>query len=156
MNIEKEKEKKQIEATQSKIIDKRDSLYRHFIGGTLGGMAQVIVGHPFDTIKVRLQAEGLNAYKNAFDCLVKTVKYEGISSLYRGATSPLIGIGFCNAILFATNKKILEMSREKIQNSNIRNMTCGALSGIIVSLFNCPIELIKIKLQIRHETRVRI
>src|SRR5437879_5589941 len=31
---------------------------RNFIGGYFSGMALVAVGHPFDTLKVRLQTEG--------------------------------------------------------------------------------------------------
>lgn len=31
---------------------------RHFISGYFAGMALVAVGHPFDSVKVRLQTEG--------------------------------------------------------------------------------------------------
>ncbi len=29
-------------------------------GGTVGGMLQAVVGHPLDTIKTRLQAQGVH------------------------------------------------------------------------------------------------
>ena len=59
------------------------------LSGTLGGMAQVLVGHPFDTIKVRLQTKEVKA----IDCLKNTLKLEGLSGFYRGIASPLVGIG---------------------------------------------------------------
>jgi hypothetical protein len=51
---------------------------KHFLAGSAGGLAGVVIGHPFDTIRVRLQtSHGL--YQSATDCFVKTVKGEGVS-----------------------------------------------------------------------------
>ena len=33
--------------------------FKDFVAGGLAGMAQVAVGHPLDTVKVRLQLEGI-------------------------------------------------------------------------------------------------
>lgn len=57
---------------------------KDFTAGWLGGMAQVLVGQPFDTIKVRIQTQDL--YAGPLDCLLKTIKNEGVSTLYK-ATS---------------------------------------------------------------------
>ncbi|KAL1446905.1 hypothetical protein MTO96_028702 [Rhipicephalus appendiculatus] len=51
-----------------------------FAAGCLGGCAGVIVGHPFDTIKVRLQTQdgSSHRYKGSIDCfrsIIKTEKY---------------------------------------------------------------------------------
>ncbi|MBM6385097.1 MAG: MC/SLC25 family protein [Paenibacillus sp.] len=49
------------------------------IAGTVGGWAQVIVGQPLDTIKVRLQTQpSPPLYKNATDCFRQLVKQEGV------------------------------------------------------------------------------
>ncbi|GAA5800466.1 hypothetical protein HPULCUR_005896 [Helicostylum pulchrum] len=65
------------------------------IAGTVGGWAQVIVGQPLDTIKVRLQTQpSPPLYKNATDCFRQLVKQEGPKGLYRGVMPPLAGIGF--------------------------------------------------------------
>lgn len=50
------------------------------IAGTVGGWAQVIVGQPLDTIKVRIQTQPTPAiYKNATDCFQQLVRTEGVS-----------------------------------------------------------------------------
>ena len=49
----------------------------HSLSGLAGGTAQVLTGHPFDTVKVRLQTS--NKYNGAIDCLVKTVRQESVS-----------------------------------------------------------------------------
>lgn len=56
------------------------------IAGTCGGIVICMVGHPFDTLKVRLQTQpsGNPVYKGLGDCFMKTMKWEGIGGLYRG------------------------------------------------------------------------
>lgn len=46
------------------------------ISGTAGGVAQVIVGHPFNTIKARLQSSPPGIFSSALDCLGKTIRSE--------------------------------------------------------------------------------
>lgn len=46
-------------------------------------MANVLVGQPLDTIKVRLQLDQ-GKFKGAWDCTVQTVQKEGFFALYKG------------------------------------------------------------------------
>lgn len=61
----------------------------HFIAGGFGGMCCVATGHPFDTIKVRIQTMPRPAhgeqplYTGPLDCLRKTVQKEGFFTLYK-------------------------------------------------------------------------
>ncbi|KAI8063488.1 hypothetical protein BC940DRAFT_243292 [Gongronella butleri] len=68
------------------------------------GVTKLAVGHPFDTIKVRMQtttaADG--RFKGPLDCLLKTVRQEGVRALYKGATPPLIGWMFMDSIMLGT------------------------------------------------------
>jgi citrate lyase gamma subunit len=50
---------------------------------SFGGMANVLVGQPLDTIKVRLQLDQ-GKFKGAWDCTVQTVQKEGFFALYKG------------------------------------------------------------------------
>lgn len=54
--------------------------------GTAGGIAVCIVGHPFDTLKVRLQSQPIEnpIYKGLTDCCKKTYSQEGIGGFYKG------------------------------------------------------------------------
>ena len=51
-----------------------------------------LVGHPFDTLKVRLQTQPVHnpVYKGLWDCVVKTLKWEGIGGLYSGVGELLV------------------------------------------------------------------
>lgn len=64
------------------------------IAGTVGGLISVIVGHPLDTIKVRLQAMEILAQKRKFsgtlDCIMQTVRKEGAVALFKGLTPHMV------------------------------------------------------------------
>lgn len=72
--------------------------------GTIAGINVTIVGHPFDTLKVRLQTQPTDKpiYKGVSDCFFKTLKWEGPSGLYKGVQAPLIGQMFFRATMFLT------------------------------------------------------
>ena len=59
---------------------------KNIVSGTFSGIAVCLVGHPFDTLKVRLQTQPVDrpVYKGLLDCFVKTMKWEGIGGLYKG------------------------------------------------------------------------
>ncbi|KAJ2777039.1 hypothetical protein H4R18_005355 [Coemansia javaensis] len=121
-----------------------------FAAGTMGGWAQVVVGHPFDTIKVRMQTQPTPPiYSGGMDCLRATVRNEGAGALYKGVTSPLAGIGFCNAVVFAANGFFLRLlqgdSREPLGIG--QKTLAGGLAGGVMSFLNCPVELLKVRLQ---------
>ena len=70
------------------------------IGGFISGSVAIVVGHPFDTIKVRLQA-GRSQYNGGLDCLRSTIRAEGTRALYQGLISPLITNSAMGAVTFA-------------------------------------------------------
>jgi solute carrier family 25 carnitine/acylcarnitine transporter 20/29 len=45
----------------------------------------------FDTIKVRLQTTKNAHFKGPLDCVLQTVRKEGVAGLYKGSTPPLVG-----------------------------------------------------------------
>jgi len=74
--------------------------------GTAGGVCQLLVGHPFDTLKTKLQSQGAAAAAARFsgpgEALVRTVRDEGARGLYRGMGAPLATVALFNAVLFAS------------------------------------------------------
>lgn len=53
----------------------------------------------FDTVKVRLQTSKEGHFKGPLDCVLQTVRREGISGLYKGATPPLVGWMVMDSVL---------------------------------------------------------
>ena len=69
------------------------------IGGFVSGSVSIIIGHPFDTVKVRQQA-GHVQYASGMECLRATVRAEGAGALFQGMLAPLLANSAMNAITF--------------------------------------------------------
>ena len=102
----------------------------------IAGSFQTLIGHPFDTIKTRIQLKN----KNAIFLTKKLIKTEGILSLYKGGSFPLLGGCFLNSILFSTEHQLLNLCNQD-------HFYSGFVSGILSSFVMCPVELIKCKFQ---------
>jgi len=82
-----------------------------FGAGCVGGAAGVIAGYPLDTVKVKIQTQDISSgrlmYNGTFDCLKQIISKEGSRSLYKGMSSPLIGVAGINAITFGAYGNVL-------------------------------------------------
>ncbi|CAL9158871.1 unnamed protein product [Musa hybrid cultivar] len=123
--------------------------------GTVGGAAQLIVGHPFDTIKVKLQSQPAPLpgqppkYSGAMDAVKQTMVAEGPRGLYKGMGVPLATVAAFNAVLFTVRGQMEGLLRSEPGAPLTVNqqMVCGAVAGVAVSILACPTELIKCRLQ---------
>lgn len=66
---------KQVEA---KSVNQTLAQIRSFVAGGAGGVCAVLVGHPFDLVKVRLQTAEKGVYSGAMDVVRRTVAREGL------------------------------------------------------------------------------
>ncbi len=74
---------------------------RSLVAGGIGGSCSVIVGHPFDLVKVRLQTVEKGVYKNAIDVVRKSIAKDGLArGLYAGVSAPLVGVTPMCMLLF--------------------------------------------------------
>lgn len=66
---------------------------RALVAGGVGGVCAVVVGHPFDLVKVRMQTAEKGVYSGAIDVVKKTIAKEGLArGLYAGVSAPLVGV----------------------------------------------------------------
>lgn len=66
---------------------------RSLAAGGFGGVCAVVVGHPFDLVKVRLQTSERGVYSSAFDVVRKGIARDGLRrGLYAGVSAPLVGV----------------------------------------------------------------
>ena len=126
-----------------------------FIAGSCAGIIQVLLGQPFDIIKVRLQTQA-GQYSSMGDCISKIYTNEGPLAFYKGTVSPLIGISACVSIQFSSNefaKRLISRKNKKTKNTTNLSRTdfviSGAFSGFCNSFAITPVELIRIKLQVQ-------
>lgn len=56
---------------------------RSLASGAVGGLCSVIVGHPFDLVKVRRQTAPKGFYTSSVDALRKAVRKDGLMKVLR-------------------------------------------------------------------------
>mmetsp|Transcript_18660 Transcript_18660/g.56392 ORF Transcript_18660/g.56392 Transcript_18660/m.56392 type:complete len:308 (+) Transcript_18660:164-1087(+) len=137
-----------------------DSAARKFvkdvIAGTTGGLAVVAVGHPFDTVKIRLQTQpSVNpVYSGFLDCVRKTVQWEGLGGLYKGVSSPLAGQMFFRMSLFSVfggAKRWLGTNPDGSTRtlSTADFFKAGAITGAAAAFTEGPVDFYKSQIQVQ-------
>ncbi|KAK9237632.1 mitochondrial carrier domain-containing protein [Lipomyces kononenkoae] len=129
-----------------------------FAAGGVGGVCAVLVGHPFDLIKVRLQTAEKGVYSGAFDVLKKTVARDGILGVYRGVTPPLLGVTPMFAISFwgyDLGQRIVSAVTPVAPSGKLsiaQISAAGFFSAIPMTLVAAPFERIKVLLQVQGQS----
>ena len=71
--------KDEVKAIETKAVNQTVTQLRSLAAGAAGGLCAVVVGHPFDLVKVRLQTAEKGIYSGAMDVVRKTVAREGLA-----------------------------------------------------------------------------
>ncbi|XP_055844608.1 mitochondrial ornithine transporter 1 [Episyrphus balteatus] len=129
-----------------------------FTAGSLGGVAQVYVSQPMDTVKVKLQTFP-KLYKNMIDCSIQTYRKDGIfRGLYAGSIPAVAANVAENSVLFAAYggcQKLIAYT-QGVENTKDLSVLGNAFAGFLAAFFStftlCPTELVKCKLQAMRET----
>ncbi|KAI9819704.1 MAG: hypothetical protein M1832_003938 [Thelocarpon impressellum] len=153
--------------------------YKGFVAGVFSGIAKLSVGHPFDTIKVRLQTSQASQFRGPLECLLQTLRNEGVAGLYKGATPPLVGWMMMDSVMLGSltfyrrllndnvfNKQTSASGRlaDKLypatpsgttQLPTVGHALAGVLAGWTVSFIAAPVEHIKARLQIQYSPSKR-
>ncbi|KAK3442993.1 hypothetical protein EUGRSUZ_B03206 [Eucalyptus grandis] len=66
-----------------------DNIYAHTLASIMSGLSATALSCPADVVKTRMMNQATNKdgkalYLSSYDCLVKTVKFEGIKALWKG------------------------------------------------------------------------
>ncbi|KAL0267337.1 UNVERIFIED_CONTAM: hypothetical protein PYX00_009631 [Menopon gallinae] len=115
------------------------------------GCAGIIVGHPLDTVKVRLQTQDNRKpiYRGTLHCFMSVIRNESVVGLYKGLSSPMVGVAAINAIVFGMYGYIQRRMSDPTSLSSI--FIAGAAAGVVQSFICSPMELVKSHLQIHTD-----
>jgi hypothetical protein len=122
-----------------------------FIAGTVGGVFQAVVSHPFDTIKSRVQmgAPSISA------CIRDMVRTEGPLAAYKGVLPPIAVMGAYNSTLFSSNAfwtGVFTPASHRAGDPVPFGTTVAAsvLTAPATAAVICPAEVIKVRLQLQQ------
>ncbi|XP_055868352.1 kidney mitochondrial carrier protein 1-like isoform X2 [Biomphalaria glabrata] len=101
-----------------------DSKGTHFLASFLAGFAGALASNPIDVCKTRMMNQSVNIvtavpaggvsispaktaiYTSTLDCIVRTVKTEGVTALYKGFIPNWLRLGPWNIIFFMTYEQL--------------------------------------------------
>ena len=132
-------------------------MWKDTASGVAGACTCAVLGLPFDVAKSRLQAGGGN-YNGLGDCMVKTVRQEGPLALYRGLMPALGSAVVENATGITTQRWLRrQLARASGVDDDYRftmptEMALGGATGIFTSIAICPMEVLKVRLQVQVPT----
>ncbi|KAK9460215.1 mitochondrial carrier domain-containing protein [Lipomyces oligophaga] len=115
--------------------------------GFVGGAVQVLIGQPFDLVKVRLQT---GQFRTPIEAFRKTLAAEGPLAFYKGTASPLIGVGVCVSVQFYAfhDARRFFLSRTNRDSLSLPQFyLAGAVAGVANSPIAGPVEQLRILLQ---------
>ncbi|KAI5478901.1 mitochondrial carrier protein [Pseudohyphozyma bogoriensis] len=133
----------------------------------MSGLTKLTVGHPFDTIKLRMQCSPPGTYSGPLDCLRRTISQEGPRALYKGASPPAVGWAASDSVLLGSlhnyrlwfeklearnrGEKVGEEGKDGKQArlSIFGHTMAGMMAGWTVCTVITPIEGLKAKLQMQ-------
>lgn len=139
--------------------------YKGFVAGVFSGIAKLTVGHPFDTVKVRLQTTDASRFSGPLQCLTQTVRNEGFVGLYKGATPPLVGWMFMDSVMLGSlnvyrrllSENVFHVQPTAAPAPGVRTSLpsyghgiAGIMAGCTVSFIAAPVEHVKARLQIQY------
>lgn len=129
------------------------------VAGSLAGIANVLVGQPLDTIKVKMQTfPSLNP--SPLTCFRRTLAQDDLwRGLYAG-TVPAIAANVAeNSVLFCSYGLCQDLVKRVSGQPDTRPLqkaVAGLGAGFLTSFVICPTELIKCRMQsLRESATVR-
>ncbi|EHY60585.1 hypothetical protein HRR83_000342 [Exophiala dermatitidis] len=128
------------------------------VAGAAGGVVSVLLGQPFDLIKVRMQTEQTS---NVVRVVSDIFRNEGPLAFYKGALLPFLGAGAAVSIQFTVFHRV-KHALESLNSANSPQAVtrlsyldfylAGGAAGIANSIVSGPVEHIRIRLQMQRRT----
>lgn len=131
------------------------STFESLSSGAVGGVSLVLVGHPLDLLKVRLQTNP-NSTSSMTRMFSKLMRHEGLIGIYRGVSAPLIGVAPIFAISiwgFDTGKSLASKFLYRDTSDALVIALGGAFSALPTSILQVPGDRIKLRLQVSDSIR---
>mmetsp|Transcript_60980 Transcript_60980/g.113157 ORF Transcript_60980/g.113157 Transcript_60980/m.113157 type:complete len:294 (-) Transcript_60980:122-1003(-) len=108
--------------------------------GAVHSLSTVAIGHPFDTVKTRLQLQMHRSFRH---CVQHAHNNGGMISLYRGAAMPLLQLLMKRPFEFYA----WEWCNRRFSGMPGSSFYGGCVAGLLAAILGCPFSVVKIQMQ---------
>ncbi|PAV20485.1 mitochondrial carrier [Pyrrhoderma noxium] len=123
-----------------------DSLI-HALAGSVGGMVAMSATYPLIFLSTRAAVETSKEHKTTYQAVVDIIKREGVTGLYSGLESSLLGIAVTNGVyyyFYERSRDIVLKSRAGSKSlSTPESMLIGLIAGSATTIISNPIWVIQ-------------
>uniref|UniRef100_A0A3P8RX20 Solute carrier family 25 member 48 n=1 Tax=Amphiprion percula TaxID=161767 RepID=A0A3P8RX20_AMPPE len=129
-----------------------------FLSLLTAGASSVVVGHPLDTVKTRLQAG--KGYRSTLHCVLTIYRKETVMGFFKGMSFPLASITLYNSAVFgffSNTQRLISKYRygDGRHPCGMLDLTVASmLTGLMSVGLGAPVDLVKIRLQMQTQTLV--
>jgi solute carrier family 25 oxoglutarate transporter 11 len=132
---------------------KQPSIIANTCASLIAGAIGSFVGNPADLALIRMQSDvslpqnERRNYKHVFDALIRTVKEEGVMTLWRGSFPTVcraMAMNFSLLVPFEETKKLLS---PHIKDNTKKSIAASMIAGACASVLALPFDNVKTKLQ---------
>lgn len=118
-----------------------------FFAGSVAGFVGVLIGHPLDTVKVRMQTSTLGSTSG---CISNIFAKEGFPGFFKGLPPPLVSVMIYQATAFAAFSASLKLvTNDSEDTASLPALfVAGTLAGVATVPVTTPTDLVKIRMQL--------
>ncbi|GAB2280247.1 Mitochondrial uncoupling protein 3 [Dionaea muscipula] len=87
-----------------------DNIYAHTLASVMSGLSATTLSCPADVVKTRMMSQAAIRYKNSYDCLVTTVRVEGIRALWKGFFPTWTRLGPWQLVFWVSYEKFRQLA----------------------------------------------
>ena len=92
-----------------------DNIFAHTLASIMSGLSATALSCPADVVKTRMMSQSVGkedkaVYKNSYDCLVKTVRVEGVRALWKGFFPTWARLGPWQFVFWVSYEKLRQTS----------------------------------------------
>ena len=130
---------------------------RHFLAGSLAGVTGQTLTYPLDRARAVMAVTRIGEYKNLTDVFRRTVRNEGVRSLYRGFVPTILGvIPYAGTSFFTYEQlKAFWIARALQEDPGLDNpqpsagqrLCSGALAGLLGQTASYPLDIVRRRMQ---------
>ncbi|KAG9009581.1 hypothetical protein FRB90_008278 [Tulasnella sp. 427] len=122
-----------------------DSLI-HAVAGGAGGMVAMALTYPLIFLSTRAAVAKSKDHKSTKEAVLEVLKNEGITGLYSGLSSSLLGIAVTNFVYYGfyeKSKSVVLRSRPGKGLSTLESILVGMIAGSATTIISNPIWVIQ-------------
>ena len=128
------------------MLNKREAFLPFYASGLVAGMSSILVSHPADTIKTRIQLS--TSQVSASSIVSDIYKKAGVKGFFKGVSSPLVGRAPLSALFFTAHEIILPvLESASIESKSSKAFLAGSLAALALQPVIIPVELFKCRAQ---------